>query len=348
VEGGALAGWHGIAQRPTRRVLGVTAVAVVLTVIGLVARLALGTDPVDRVAGADYSEIVKGAVSSYKQNGFDYRPYLADYSALGPYLNWGLADKPSPIFDGDGIPLVKNGDALVYNPVTIAQYALREYAMYSNGDRAARSRFTKSAEKLLAMEEPDGSLPYKYGWDYYLTKQTFKPGWLSGMAQGQALSVYARALDVTRDSRYLDAGRRALTLMMKPIANGGTASTLVDLRRSWSSRPFIEEYIAQPYSYTLNGYMFALLGLYDWSRADPSSRASSDFAAGLESLKTVLPLYDLKGFSAYDLGYINYRVQPHTNAVYHMIHIYQLHALNSVAPDPVLAHWEKVWATDVS
>ena len=342
-----LAGRRRLAQRPTWRVFGVTAIAVALTLIGLAVRIALGTDPVDRVAGADYSEIVKGAVSSYKQQGFDYRPYLANYSALGPYLNWGIADKPSPILDEDGIPLAKNGDDLVYNPVTIAQYALREHAMYLSGDAAALARFMKSAERLVAMEQPDGSLPYKYAWDYYLTKQTFKPGWLSGMAQGQALSVYARALDVTHDTRYLDAGRRALTLMMRPIATGGTASTLVDIRRSWVSRPFIEEYIAQPYSYTLNGYMFALLGLYDWSRADPSSRASSDFAAGLESLKTVLPLYDLKGFSAYDLGYINYRVRPHTNAIYHMIHIYELHALNSVAPDPVLKHWEQIWAADV-
>ena len=339
-----------VATRPSllRRGSVLFAVAVLLAVAAPIVDRPLGTiDPVDRVDGADYTAIVAKAVATYHQMGYDDRPYLADYSTSGPYLGWGIVDHPKPVLDADGIPLARNGKAWVYNPVTIAQYALAEYGRSTIGVQAAGSTFVKLAARLVSMEGADGAFRYDYAWEYYLTKETYAPGWVSGMAQGQVLSVFARAWELTSDPRYLDAGRRDLTFMMTPIQDGGTRSTLADLRASWRDHPFIEEYIARPYSYTLNGYMFSLLGLYDWSQVDPSSRATADFRDGLASLRLVLPLYDLRGFSAYDLGYITHGVTPHVGINYHMIHIYLLHALDSVAPDPVLAHWEQVWADDV-
>lgn len=90
-------------------------------------------------------------------------------------------------------------------------------------------------------------------------------------------------------------------------------------------------------NYTLNGYMFALLGLYGWSeiqrtRYENINPASLYFQRGIRALEKLLPYYDIEGFTAYDFCHCAIEKPPHILERYHAVRLYLLHALNSIAP----------------
>lgn len=173
------------------------------------------------------------------------------------------------------------------------------------------------------------------------------------MDQGQALSVLARAYLVSNDERYLKAGDLALEYLIRPVSEGGVMDTLEDLDVSLKDNIIFEEYISEPASYTLNGFMFTLLGLYDWSeieayRGKENNVSNEYFKKGILTLKKILPYYDIGGFTAYDLGYITHKVKPHVGVGYHAVHIYLLHALYTVTSDESLHEYEQLWASYVN
>jgi len=299
-----------------------------------------------------YPAIADQAVSSYRNKKIEHNLRIGTYDPFGDYLNYGTTkfyrSGGNVKLDTEGLPQVKYGNEFHYNPVTLSQYALSKYGAFLNGNTTALHSFKKACEKLLELQGKDGSFRYSFPYRYYLTKEIFQPGWISGMAQGQALSVFARAYHITREKKYLEAGNTTLKFLVTPIAEGGPRSTLSDLHPSLSTLIFFEEYISRPNNYTLNGFMFTLLGLYDWSQITFPSRIYSSlqaryfFRRGLLTLKSLLPYYDIHGFSAYDLGHYFINKPPHVIPRYHAAHIQLLHALNSVSPDPVLEHYEKL------
>ena len=164
-----------------------------------------------------------------------------------------------------------------------------------------------------------------------------------------ALSVFSRAYHVTGDERFLQAGDRALDFLVTPVSEGGVMDALGDVDPSLAGDIMFEEYVAKPSGHTLNGFMGSLLGLYDWSQVKTSraNQARSYFDRGVESLKRILPYYDIGGFTAYDLGYITYGKKPYVNPSYHSVHVYVLHALASITGDAELYKYEKLWASYV-
>jgi hypothetical protein len=88
------------------------------------------------------------------------------------------------------------------------------------------------------------------------------------MAQGQALSVYSRAYRLTHNQKYLGSGKMAFKFLNTPISKGGTLTTLETLNTEYKNGNYFwyEEYISKPNNYTLNGFMYTLFGIYDWSK----------------------------------------------------------------------------------
>ncbi|MDR7028994.1 hypothetical protein J2X00_002356 [Rhizobium rosettiformans] len=253
-------------------------------------------------------------------------------------------------FDAEGLPKVKYGEAYHYNPVTMAQFALGAYG----GEGGPTPQFLVAVEKLISMQSPDGAFLYDFAFPKYATGEMYEPGWASGMAQGQALSVFARAYEHTKDTRFLIAGNKALEFMMLPVESGGTATTLMDFPPEPSENIFIMEYPQDPPVYTLNGYMFSLLGLLDWAdvTGDLSVRMVAEKA--MNTLKIVLPYYDLGVTSAYDLSYITVptlangnRRSPHALSAYHVVHIELLWALHSLTGEPMLEEFADRWLSYV-
>jgi len=308
-----------------------------------------------------YKKTVSESVDAYKQSGYDFTPYLQDYTAFGDYLNYGssfdiydkLLAEGRLKLDVSGVPQTKYEEEYYYNPVTVAQWGLLYYGRYIEGDEQALPVFLAAAERLLAMEDEDGAFRYTFSWQYYINEEAYEPGWVSGMAQGQALSLFARAYNLTGEEKYLDAGNRALGFLITPISEGGCLTTLADLDPSLDEYIFFEEYISEPANYTLNGYMFTLLGLYDWYQINPNDQAGSHsvakqyFDSGIDTLTHILPYYDLGGFSAYDLTHLTFERDPHIGVNYHYIHVMLLHALSSVTGEEEIKHFEELWSSYV-
>ncbi|HBF38485.1 MAG TPA: hypothetical protein DDW50_14345 [Firmicutes bacterium] len=300
------------------------------------------------------NESIRKAVRSYHRLGIDFTKNLIDYKPFESYLHFENTPSFSkPNFpDDQGIPLVKYGAHLYYNPVTVSQYALYLFGKYRLG-QASIHQFVRVVDKLISLQAADGAFRFTFAWHYYLTGREFKPGWVSGMAQGQALSVFARAYALTRDRRYWDAGNKALGFLLTPVTAGGVMDTLADLNPAWRQYITFEQYPVKPASYTLNGFMFALLGCYDWWQLEPAAGEGSckmalvAFAAGIKTLNKILKYYDVGGFASYDLGYIIYQAKPNLDPFYFSVDIYLLHALHSITGDETLAKYESLWASYV-
>jgi hypothetical protein len=306
-------------------------------------------------AGTRYQALVATTRSLYRERNVDYHGQLQDYSTSGDYLNYGVLVNhrrdTSLQWDARGIPLVQYGSNYFYNPVTIAQYALSLHGKYLAGSVTA-AEFLNVADFLTEIEGANGGFAFPFPYTHYREQEELAVGWSSGMAQGVALSVFARAYALTGAPEYLDAGQRDLAFLLTNETSGGSRTTLSDLDPALAGFLTLEEYPTDPSSFTLNGFGFALLGLYDWWHASPpddafTALAHTAFECGMATLDYVLPFYDVGGFSAYDLGHIVPGGTPNLQMDYHAIHISLLHALNSVSPDAQLQLFEARWRADV-
>ncbi len=298
-----------------------------------------------------YLALGKKQAAVFRKAGNKASENAKKYSPTGPFLDWG--HHPNYV-SGKGLSLDKNGFALKkysdgryhYTPVLMAQQALMAYSR----DGGPTPMFLKAAAKLLTMQDARGAFPYDFSFRKYAHEENYAPGWVSGMAQGQAMSVFARAYHRTKHARYLAAGKAAFAFMMVPREDGGPFNTLADLDPTLSSHSFVMEYPSTPDVYTLNGFMFAIQGLYDWASVTGSQDAKLQFDKMIETLVLILPRYDIGNFSAYDLSYITMpktkagkRRMPHLMARYHAIHIEQLWALHAVTGIPVLKETADRW-----
>jgi hypothetical protein len=313
--------------------------------------------PLSRLSPAGCQSLVSAAIQKYRHDGVSYKHQIQDYSATGDYLNYGAyldyTGDPNVTFDRGGIPRVKYGSSFEYNPVTIAQYGLAMYGRMLAG-KATRADFLNVSNFLLRWQEESGALPYRFDFPYYLEPEPLRAPWVSAMSQGQALSVFARAYRLTRDPAYRDAGQRALEFLVRPLSEGGTMVTLASLSPGLSNFIFFSEYPSAKEAYTLNGFMYTILGLYDWWQVDPGDTsetfalAHEYYSCALATLLVILPRYDIGGFSAYDLGHITHGApKPHLSPWHHAFHIALLHALESVSLADSLKAYEERWAATV-
>jgi len=202
-------------------------------------------------------------------------------------------------FDSDGIPLVDYGGeiGLQYNPVTISQHALANWALYLKTSKSKyRETFMKQADWLiehLVLGEGRGFYVWEYHFDF--VPREMKAPWISAMAQGQGISVLLRAYELTEEEKYLEAAEAALEAFEIPIGEGGV------MHADEKGFVWYEEYPGQPPPHVLNGFIFALFGLNDFYKATASEKALRLFDEGIETLEANLHRYDIGYWSAHDL-----------------------------------------------
>lgn len=274
-----------------------------------------------------------------------------NYTATGDYLNYSKTVHFKTAgrikLDASGMPMVLFGTEYQYNPITISHYALSEYGSTLPGKPG--KTFWNGVNKLLSMQSFEGAFRYNFPFHHYALGKTYPPGWVSGMAQGTALSVLARAYHADQRADLLEAGNKALHFLTVPIDHGGPFTSMKDLDKSLDGYIFFEEYVGDKNIYTLNGYMFTLLGLYDWWQVTGSEEAEDLFKRGIRTLDKILPYYDFGGFSAYDLTHITFnRKIPHGPLRYHATHISLLNCLYSVTGDKTLKDFADHWQDSVT
>ena len=198
--------------------------------------------------------------------------------------------------------------------------------------------------------------------------KTLPPGWISAMGQGQAMSLLARAYFTFGTQAYVKALSQAIKPFTVSSTNGGVRAVFME-KYVW-----YEEYPTIPSSFVLNGFIFSLIGLYDYKALlEDKFKANSTFSLptninqeyralgvdlqndyklvarlfdeGMTSLKAMLPLYDGGSRTFYDLRHFMLKMSPNVARWdYHLVHINQLALLKSLSADPIFERYHAYWS----
>jgi hypothetical protein len=129
-------------------------------------------------------------------------------------------------------------------------------------------------------------------WEYMFQFDGGMPPWTSGLSQGTAIQVLARAWSRLKDPAYLSAARQALGIFgVRPPAG---------VRVSTRAGATYAEYTFAPSDRILNGFVQALVGLYDYASLTGDPLGLRLFEAGDAEARLEVPRYDTGGWSLYD------------------------------------------------
>jgi len=185
-------------------------------------------------------------------------------------------------------------------------------------------------ESLLEIAiEKDGALLFPYGFDL----RTHKAPWFSGLAQGQALSLFVNLFNLTGKKRYRDAADKIFTSFFFFYPES------YDERKPWISYVdengyyWIEEYPRKNPQHVLNGFQYAVLGLYQYWMLSKTPESEFLIRASLATISEHAEKYRHPG--SISRKRLLYNLESKTYN-YHLVHILLLRKLYDICGDPNL------------
>lgn len=267
-------------------------------------------------------------------------------AALLPYA----LTTPLPIVDDDehdahGVRMFRRDGRQFNHPVAQAQYGLGNLASYAlTHDTTYLDRAIAQANRLLSIRIVSrDAYYYPYPFDFALhgiAADTLKAPWYSGMAQGQALSLFVRLYQVTSDRNWLTAADNTAAGFVLPPVAGLPSVVHVDS----SGHVWLDEYPLSTtrFDLTFNGHNFAIFGLYDYVRQTGDASVARLF----DGAATLALTYGTSGFRV--PGRISNYCELHHQPAghYHNIHIAQLLNLYSMTTDTRFARLSDAFRSD--
>lgn len=241
-----------------------------------------------------------------------YPGKLAGYfNDLTRKVNWS-----GPV-DRQGFPLNKVKGNHVYFATTLFQKALGHWDIWLGSrlkDQYSQYQFLNLARWAVENQDEQG------GWPIWPLLGLWYPSPYSAMTQGEGVSVLVRAYWLTNDDAYLGAARRAIGPMQKEVRDGGVCRVV-------SQGIILEEAPSETSRGILNGWVFALFGLYDFLLVKEDKEVRNLLEKTLNALVAHLPFYNAGYWSYYDLS--GHLASP----FYHRLHIAHLQALALAFPN---------------
>jgi hypothetical protein len=256
-----------------------------------------------------------------------YQPFLQKADYAGHY-------------DEQGIPLLDYKGSLgrQYNPIAIAQFGLGNFNLFCRtGEPERGQKFLAVADWLVANLETNGAglrvWRHHFDWEY---RTTLRGPWQSALAQGQGISVLVRAYSETSNPIYMEAAANAFAALQKETGEGGMVH--VDDRGDL----WLEEYIVSPPTHILNGFIWAMWGVYDYWLATDDEAARRLFAAAVGTLRRNVSRYDVGFWSLYELAgtWLKMLASP----FYHRLHIAQLGVLHRLTGEDLFVQYAEKWS----
>lgn len=187
-----------------------------------------------------------------------------DYSEL--YYNYSL--EWFQIFpplqnntDDSGVAISQlphGGTTLYYNPTDVGFWGTNLFDRYMNVQDSLYLNYAfRHRDKLIDLMNEDGYLEYRINYRHYI--RIYTDPWYSGIAQGQALSLFSRLAYYAQDSLSEIMAHKVYETLdpHNPISK---EVVFVDN----SGYTWIEEYPHDPPDHTFGGFMRAIIGLYDY------------------------------------------------------------------------------------
>jgi hypothetical protein len=158
---------------------------------------------------------------------------------------------------------------------------------YLSGDQNASLRQVLNEALALATQRAGG-----IAWEYMFRFDGGAPPWTSGLSQGTALQALSRAWSRFKEQAYLTGAEQAVHLFLAAPPVGVSVQT--------STGSLYAEYTYAPADRILNGFIQALVGLYDFTQVTKSPIGLELFDAGDAEARALVPHYDTGAWSLYD------------------------------------------------
>lgn len=232
--------------------------------------------------------------------------------------------------DKDSIEMTILRDTAYYHPIAMIHRCEHFIADYiKTQDSLQLKRAQKYVDKLLAsaVSRQDGIyLPYPFNYTvHHKNELPLKTPWFSAMAQGEFLSVVTRLFELTRDSTYLSLAHQTFKSLILPRGEDVPWVSRLDS----AGFLWLEEYTLPDADQTLNGFIAAVYGVYDYYRVTRSDNAKRMYDICLTTLKNYLPDYCRPGSTSY------YCLGHHhiADLEYHRLHISMCRELHRLSGD---------------
>ena len=201
---------------------------------------------------------------------------------------------PYCIIDAAGIPYHVNSYG--YHPTTITHYALAHWNLYlATHEERHLNIFLKQAgwlvEKEVVIDEGTSGWPLSFSHPDVPTKGS----WLSALSQGCGISVLVRAYELTADKTYLEVAHRVAGTFKRDILDGGVSTPV------GGEGIFFEEVAVYPAAHMLSGFLFALLGLYDYVMVTDNTQVAKLIGHALATMHSLLDEFDSGFWTRSDL-----------------------------------------------
>ncbi len=196
--------------------------------------------------------------------------------------------------DENGIPYTINGAKKSYAPIITIQYALMQYDFIVKRVDSEKSKVTfirclnwleKRCESLADSMVIKNEANSQYG---------IPEGWVSGMIQGQLISVFLRGYQLLGDEKYLDLAHRCFRSFYIEYEQGGFR------RVDEHGCVWFEEFATKKPSFVLNGFIYAMFGIYDYYRVTSNEDSKKLWNDCVRTLEVNLHKYDVWYWSVYD------------------------------------------------
>lgn len=244
-----------------------------------------------------------------------------------------------------------------YNPVAIAQYGLGHYNLYlETSDKRHLDVVKTQADWLVEnLKSNEMGVPvwrHEFKWHY---KKLLLPGWYSALSQGSGISLLSRMHKETGNKIYLETAQRAFLALNMDIKDGGV-KYFDPVRNNSLQGPagvpsageisngvdengdvWLEEYLVEPPTHILNGFIWALWGVWDYYLASRDTRALGLFYDSVKTIKKNLSRYDAGFWSLYDLS--RQALKMIASPFYHKLHIVQLRVMHRLTGENIFADY---------
>lgn len=251
-------------------------------------------------------------------------------------IDWSGLEDFAYDFDADGIPRVNYGPplGLRYNAITTSQWGLFNLQRWvTDQDPAARGQALRCADWLVTTCRPwkNDILAwiYDYGFDLYGPY----PPWISGMAQGEAVSLLLRCHQLEPKDDFRRVSHGAIRAFFYDFEQGGVAAKLND------GLIFFQEYPVKPAAHVLNGGIFAFFGAYDYAVYFDDAPMMDLARRFLDTLRRYWAAWDIGYWTRYDLFSIKRAASP----MYQELHVRQFQALAEMFEDDLFRQVAERW-----
>jgi hypothetical protein len=181
-------------------------------------------------------------------------------------------------------------------------------------------------DELLALAVPRAG---GIAWEYYFSFGGGRPPWVSGLAQGTGIQSIARvAKRMGREEEIYPIARQALGVFKTATPEGVRVPT--------SDGAEYALYSFAPNLHVINGFVQALVGLYDLGKIAGDTDAQALYVEGEKVARRELPTYDTGAWSLYSRG----SSEHESDLSYHQLLRSFLHSMCTRTDDPVYCDTE--------